>query len=340
MKSTIDNIKPEQSLRARIRTYQKRIREIETYLEVHPHEWGRFQSEFNQEINGIFREIMLFEKENLASGRETNVYKLKNLFVRKLRKHFLHGDYITWSLKKPFGYAGDYKIIDDIYRNQPRTQGVGRLFDNYFQMSAISVAVRNRKEDFKRLTHDFISDRKSGEIKVLDLACGPCRDIKELFLLNHLPVLRVKFDCLDNDQRAIDFAKTVVGQDFPINFHKENVVKLALKKDIEKTMDRYDLIFATGLFDYFSERVSVKLIGNLRKILKPMGVLVVSCVREKFSNPSVHFMEWVGEWNLLYRADDEFQRFFLHAGFNKNELRVEYEQQGIMQYVIARKVST
>ena len=61
---------------------------------------------------------------------------------------FVRGTLIDWSLRKPFGYAGDFKIINDIYENNPDTVGFDRLFDNYFQMSAISIAVRNRKDDF------------------------------------------------------------------------------------------------------------------------------------------------------------------------------------------------
>jgi len=34
---------------------------------------------------------------------------------------------------------------------------------------------------------------------------------------------------------------------------------------------------------------------------------------------------------------EEFIKFFLQAGFERDELRIEYEQQGIMQYVIASK---
>ncbi len=102
------------SLRMRIRKYQSLADYINDKLRSRPNEWGKYQSIFNYEINGIFRQIMEFEKENLTDGREENVYKLKKLFVNRIQKEFLHGEYIVWSLRKPFGYAGDFKIIDDI----------------------------------------------------------------------------------------------------------------------------------------------------------------------------------------------------------------------------------
>ena len=122
-----------------------------------------------------------------------------------------------------------------------------------------------------------------------------------------------------------------------INFNKENAVRIALKKDIACLIDKkYDFIYSTGLFDYFEEKIAIRLIQNLRKLLKPEGVLAISDVRDKYSNPSIHFMEWVGDWNLVYRDDDSFRRIFVESGFKENELDFKYEQQGILQYIIAR----
>ena len=74
-----------------------------------------------------------------------------------------------------FWLCGELKIIDMIYLNNPATTGFERLFDNYFQMSSISVAVRNRKEDFKRMILDFIKERNGQKLRIMDLASGPCR---------------------------------------------------------------------------------------------------------------------------------------------------------------------
>jgi len=82
--------------------------------------------------------------------------------------------------------------------------------------------------------------------------------------------------------------------------------------------------------------VAVRLVSNLKKLLKKGGTLAISDVRDKFSNPSIYFMEWVADWELIYRDDDNFRRIFLDAGFDKSQLTFAYEQQGVMQYIIAR----
>jgi len=317
----------ETSLHTKIKLYKKRAEEVEKYLTKYPEEWGKFQHEFNSEVSSIFREIMTYEKINLAKGKVEKVYKLKQLFIKRIRNLFLKKDYTEWSLKKPFGYAGDYKIIDDIYLNEPKTTGFDRLFDNYYQMSSISVGVRNRKEDFKKIIMDFVKISKKKSMRIMSLACGSCRDIQELLSNNMFPSKEVTFDCYDNDERALEYAKTLLKPFSNVNFIKENVLRLAAAKDITSKIEKkYDIIYATGLFDYLNNKISMRLIENLRILLKLDGVLAISNVRDKYSNPSVHYMEWVGDWNLVYRDDEEFKN---------NELKISFEQQGIMIYVIA-----
>ena len=340
MESILGTNTAEVSLRSKLKLYKKRADKIENYLSKRPKEWEKFQSEFNSEVNKIFRDIMNFEKVNFSIGHEEKVYKLKQIFINRIRKLFLRGVYNEWSLRKPFGYAGDFKIIDDIYQNNPMTTGFDRLFDNYFQMCAISVAVRNRKEDFKRLLIDFINKRQGCPLRIMDLASGPCRDLKEILPSASSLCKDVIFDCYDNEERAIKYAKTLLAAHPNVNFIKESAIRIAFRKDVYSIIDKkYDFIYATGLFDYFSEKVAIALVRNLKKLLDPKGVMAISSVRDRYSNLSVHYMEWVGDWNLVYRDDEEFKKIFLEAGFREDELKTQYEQQGIMQYIITSNKS-
>ncbi len=335
----MENMTPrttEVSIRTLVKAYKKRAQEIESYLSKKPGEWGRFQSEFNSEVNKVFRDIMNFEKEMLANNQEAKVYKLKQLFVKRFKDMFARGEFCQWSIRKPFGYAGDFKIIDDIYQNNPKAEGFDRLFDNYFQMSSISVAVRNRKEDFKRFIVSYINSSKKNNLRIMNLASGPCREIKEIISNNIFPGKNIIFDCYDNDSNSIEYAKALLGNPVNVSFTKENALRIAFRKDITNLIDKkYDFIYSTGLFDYFEEKVAIRAVENLRELLRPEGAMAIATVRDKYSNPSVHFMEWAGDWNLVYRDDDNFRKIFLEAGFKTNELEIHYEQQGIIQYIVA-----
>lgn len=329
------------SLRSKIKLYKKRVHEIEAYLIQKPEEWGKFQSEFNSEVNSIFREIMNFEKENVLCGHPEKIHKLKQIFIKRVRGIFLRGDYNQWSFSKPFGYTGDFKIVDDIYQNNPTTTGFERLFDNYFQMTAISVAVRNRKEDFKRIIINFINEREGQKLRIMDLACGSCRDIKEILSSGALVNKNVVFDCYDQETRAIKFAKNLLTGFSNVNFFQKNALRLSVVKDISQIIkEKYDFIYVSGLFDYLSSKICSCLIRNLRKLLNNNGILTVSNVRDKYSNPSIYYMGWLGDWILIYRDDEEFKKIFTEVGFMENELKIQYEQQGIMQYIVASNKSS
>lgn len=322
-------------LRSKIKLYKSRAGEVESYLQKKPEQWGRFQNEFNREVDAIFSELMLFDKLSEATNDQTRTDKLKNFFVNRLRPLMYRGDLIRWSLDKPYGYAGDFKIIHDIYENYPTTEGFDRLFDNYFQMSAISVAVRNRKNDFKRIINSFLETYKSDGFRIMDLACGPCSEIYELYRENNWENKNVIIDCFDIEKRALDFGQKLFADSANVNFEYKNALKLT--NDKELSTRSYDIIYSTGLFDYFNQGITVRVLKTLRKLLKPGGMIAIATMKEKFNNPSVHFMEWVGDWNLFYRNEEEFTETFIKAGFSEENLKIKYEQQGIIQYMVAIK---
>ena len=323
------------SLRSQIKVYHQIAAEMKAVLDKHPHEWGKFQNEFNKAVNDVFRELMDFEKENMAAKNEEKVYKLKNFFIKYLRKEFLYGQYILHSLSKPYGYAGDFEIIDHIYRNEPKTLGFERLYDNYFQMSTITSAVRNRKQDFKRIVLKKIQENPDKKLRVLDIGAGPGRLCLEILEETPFPV---DFYCMDNDPVAIKYAKSLLAKYQEVHYIQENAVRLALKKDIREIFpDPFDMIYSTGLFDYFDDRVTVRLLKNLKLTLAPEGTLAISDVRDKYSNPSLYYMEWVADWNLIYREDKRFRQLFLEVGFKQEKLCIDFEQQGVLQYIWANQ---
>lgn len=325
------------SLRSRFKLYMKRAREIEEHLQDRPEEWGKFQGEFNAAVDAIFRDVMNFEKSSMINDSRHKVEKLKNLFIKRFRKLFMRKEYSEWSISKPLGYAGDFKIIDAIYQNNPATTGFNRLFDNYYIMSSVSAGVKNRKDYFKRLIIKYTNGRGKDPVTVMDLASGPGRDVKEILISDELLNKNVCFDMYDHDERALEYSKELLSAfSGKTNFIKVNALRLAASKDIFSIITKkYDVIYSTGLFDYLSGKISVALISNLRKLLKDGGILAIANVRDKSSNPSVHYMEWAGDWNLIYRTDEEFKEYFISAGFDRADIQFGYEQQGIMQYVVA-----
>lgn len=325
------------SLFTKVKDYLKLGHKLKSHLLKYPNDWLKFQEIFNLNLNKIYQDILEFEKENIEK-HEDRVYKLKKIFAERYRRHFLCGEFIKWSFEKPFGYSGDFKIIDQIYRNQPHTIGFDRLWDNYFQQLAVTRATRERKENFKKIISDFIKKSENNHIRIMSLASGPAREIKELLEDNSESLSsKVTFDCYDFDNRAIKYAKKILDGKENINYFQKNAVRLSLKRNIKDEIPYYyDMIYSTGLFDYLDETIAVKLIKNLRKVLKKDGLILISNVRNKYSNPSAGWMEWVAEWYLIYRTEPEFKKIFLDSGFSPADLKITVQQSKVMQYCFAK----
>lgn len=196
------------------------------------------------------------------------------------------------ALRKPHGYAGDYEMIDKIYREQCSDDPLLHRWDCFFHAQHAPRAVRNRKAYFHELLDGLPVDGQ-----VLKLGCGPGRSMYEWICNN--PESNVGFDCVDIDGDAIAYAESLNrGHLERMSFHQKNVLRFSPSGD-----GRYDLIWAAGLFDYFDDRVFEMLGKRFFPLLKSGGQLVIG----NFStfNPTRSYMELFGQWHLNYRSADE-----------------------------------
>ena len=81
------------------------------------------------------------------------------------------------------------------------------------------------------------------------------------------------------------------------------LLKQASKGDVDMHWESYDLVYCAGLFDYLSQKVCKRLVELFTKLLRPNGMSIVTNVAS--TNPRIGWMEYVVEWNLIYRNDWE-----------------------------------
>ncbi len=324
-----------------IKRYKETENKIITHLKKEPEEWPRFKKTFKETLDRISLQLMLLEKYELEKDKE-KVKRFRQIFAKRYRVHFLHGEYPRWSYEKPLGYPGDYQIIENIYKNQLRSSGYDALWDHYFLQMAASRATRQRKQDLKNIISDNIEQGKARQIRIMNLGSGTAREIKELLkTASREAYANVFFDCYDFEKKAIEYAQKGLAKYKNVNFFKKDLIRLALKNDIQKDIGyKYDLVYSSGLFDYFNKKVAVRLIKNLRKILKKEGVLVIANYGEKKNNPSAGLMEWAIDWFLVYRTENELRDLFLRAGFADEEINVTSQENRTVLYCFARKLRT
>lgn len=216
---------------------------------------------------------------------------------------------------KPHGYAGDFEIIDKIYTNAISEDTNLKKWDSYFHSLEATKAVRNRKTYFKHILKS-----KSSGIKVLNLASGPCRDIVEFYEESDQ---NVHFDCIELDMNAIEYGKGLLQK---IDTKIKNVN--FIHKDILKfcTKDEYDLIWSGGLFDYFEDKIFIRVLKRFLKNIKKGGELVIGNFHPR--NPSRAIMEF-GFWYLHHRTEDDLIRLAHLCGVDNDRIEIKSECEGV-----------
>ena len=203
----------------------------------------------------------------------------------------------------PRGYAGDAEMLDMIYgyshvvNKWPHTTDRGwQIFDyQYSRRSANLVRVRRTRiaRTIDRVVHE------NTNAKVLSMACG---HLREGILSLELQLGRVKrFVALDQDKESLKLVKkhfSHLGVQ-PIC----DTIGLIIKKRLN---ERFDFIYATGLFDYLNDSIAVRLIQSSLEILNSGGCLLIANFASHMED--IGFMEAIMNWRLIYRSLDSFKK--------------------------------
>ena len=227
---------------------------------------------------------------------------------------------------KPYGYPGDFHLIHNIYKQKANPDPNFKCWDDFFLNQPAAQAVRNRKNFFLNSCRR-IEENNLKEINVLILGCGPATDVNQYITEN--PYSRIRFDLLDFDQNAIDFAKAQnVKFNGSIEYFRINVLRY-------KPYKYYDLIWSAGLFDYFKEKHFIYLINKYYKNLAENGEFLVG----NFShlNPTKRLMEVLSDWYLNHRSRYDLIRMAVEADVNENHIRIENEELGINLFMRIKK---
>ena len=234
---------------------------------------------------------------------------------------------IGHGFEKPFGYPGDFSLINNIYYFHVNPDERYRKWDVFFQNQPAAIAVRNRKEYFLNQCKKLMT-QNNGNIKVLILGSGPASDVNEF--LTEYPDCRINFDLIDFDQNAIDFSmeknKRFNGM---ISYNRINVLRF-------KPYKMYDLIWSAGLFDYFKDKHFIFLIRKYINCLSGDGEFVISNFSTE--NPTRKLMEVLSDWKLNHRSKSDLINIASAAGIEENMVRVDTEPLGINLFLKIRAV--
>lgn len=256
----------------------------------------------------------LFARFEVAAGKiDPECLQAHKAFARReLHPLMLSSPFIHRTFTKPLGYAGDYEMVNMMFRDRWEGNGTyARVVNSIFIVSGGAQAHRNRID---RLCEYLEAEGRRAlaqgrRLRVLNVACGPAielqRFIEESKLADHtdLDLLDFNAETLAYTRGCMDVAMRRGGHQPVITYIHKSIHDLLAEArgrgepDMRQTS--YDLVYCAGLFDYLSDRICARLLELFLRWTRPGGLDVSTNVHPR--NPVRYLIEHLLEWYLVYR---------------------------------------
>ncbi|MEM7203672.1 MAG: class I SAM-dependent methyltransferase [Planctomycetota bacterium] len=265
---------------------------------------------------------MAFLDERLGAVAAAEHPEERMQLQRRLHPIVLRSPFSFRTFAKPLGYAGDYAMVNMMFRESLEGRGVGaQLLNHAFLQTAPVVAHRNRVAALAmhlRAAVDASADKGAGAagppLRVLSLGCGPAQEVQHALARGWLRG-PIEITLVDFNRETLDAAR---GRLVELGAHGRPGVEIRyVERSVQELLRQlhagggdfapgsYDLAYCAGLFDYLSPKICRRLCRAMVTLLAPAGLAIATNVSD--ANPDRAWMEWVLEWNLAHRSRAEME---------------------------------
>jgi hypothetical protein len=278
-----------------------------------------------------------------AVNNKTHMKSIRQVFRETVGCWCYKSPIIKMAYDKQRGYPGDYQLFEAIYDNKPLSEdngSIGFYCDKSFLKSPYCQAARARKNKMKNILQDFIENTDLTSIKLLNIACGPSREIRELLSDPYLTARKnLIFTGLDHDEESLKFSKSKLNNlpsNIQVRLLHENVLSIFRDPKYYDIIGKHDIIYILGLTEYLPDRIFKKLTHFLFQILNEKGKLVITYKDEDITFPSLG-PEWFCDWTFIKRAKNALIDTAKTLGTDNYSLKIEREGTGYIYFLILTK---
>jgi cyclopropane fatty-acyl-phospholipid synthase-like methyltransferase len=205
-----------------------------------------------------------------------------------------------------------------MYSDMERSHGVGGLLDRYFLDDALCRGVIRRSAHLRELLTRRLLE---GQQRVLNLACGPCFEVREVAMQPELHSSQVVG--VDFDQDALDFTASKLNGSRRVSWEgrRENLLRLALRGWTIQEREAFDFTYSIGLFDYLEDRALSSVLRFMREQTSTEGVVVTSFKDCDQYSPTAY--DWFCDWQFVPRRLEDAKRMLCEAGIATADMHIE-----------------
>jgi extracellular factor (EF) 3-hydroxypalmitic acid methyl ester biosynthesis protein len=253
--------------------------------------------------------------EAVSNGVEEELRPAHMLFgKRQMHPLLLSSPFVYRTFAKPLGYAGDYEVVNMMFRDECEGGSLfAKMVNSYALQLPPIIAHRNRITFLceKLVEESWRVSRKGRPLRVFNLGCGPAHEIQQ-FLAKGTLCNQVNFVLADFNDETVAHTNSKLNELKRRHGHRTDIQVIKrtahqLIKQSERSVqssqaEQFDMIYCAGLFDYLSDKVCRKLMDVFHDMLAPEGLLLATNVDV---HPSRNEMEYFLEWHLIHRSTDQ-----------------------------------
>jgi SAM-dependent methyltransferase len=232
--------------------------------------------------------------------------------------YLMQDPFTSWSFRKPRGYSGDAGLLDIYYKHPSAdhiVKSASQLGSEIYAYTSDAESSKAGRERIKILaeTADAAAARV-GSAEVLAIACGHLREAELSKALKDGAIKR----WIGLDQDPISVATVNTSYSGTAVSAVEGSVRGILRRSYD--LGKFDLVYASGLFDYLPRNVGIRLLQRALEFVKPGGEFLFANFSDEITTDG--YMETFMDWPLILRSSDDMLEI-INGSVDKNQVEID-----------------
>jgi enediyne polyketide synthase len=259
---------------------------------------------------------------------------LRGQFQKTVLEYLEGSENFRHTLVKPFGYAGDFQLLEMLAGNTCTSRGLAYHFDQSQLEYPASAACRRRIEWISGELSDRLERRKAQSLSILDLGIGAAT-IEQRLLRQH-PEIALCVHAVDLEPAALEQVhRVLIGGNRIVHPWRLNLRDPAAMAKVGELAAQADAVIAIGILEALTDAEAVRLLQTVLRSLLAGGVFYT----ENFvpTHPTRSVMEWFQDFHLAYRSLDELKTLALQAGADPSCVELKLDSTGSLALLKMKK---
>lgn len=265
------------------------------------------KSQFFQQLDNYFvalwEHFRYFDKEDFSLHKRFCEEHLLSLLYKDVEIN----EYIR---NQPLGYAGDFRMMNyiyDYYRDQKYLGSTlyTKLINDYTCKTEVACSNIARKDFLKRKILEVASSGPGS--RILSVGSGSAREVLELIEEGRFEN-DIEINLIDLEENAINYVRNQLERisfdrdKIKVKFYLYDLKEIIRNKRIMTDFNGINLIYISGVFDYFSDRLIENILPSLIKIMKD-EIIIFNISSEKAKYRA--YYEVLGDWVMYHRTKED-----------------------------------